>query len=299
MNGSWEPGKTATVKFTRRHAPGSSPFYCTEFCSALHLEMQGYVLVKPKGYKAKVGELMPKEVYTKADYDKQVAVNIATQGTIDGVVSYITGRDYKAFADGRGAIRGRRGAARLRRRDEDEGGGGGRGGQLSQRHAVGRPVVAVPGQGRGPRAPRQDQPGAGRRRTGQVGESRHEDLKMKWIVALSAGALALVFLSALPSGAEPAATGEEPAEEKAALDGATLYQTRTCIACHGPDAKTPILPVYPKLAGQNPDYMLQQMKDIKSGARSNGNTPAMRGVMHLVDEVEMVILSQYLAGLEP
>jgi nitrous-oxide reductase len=96
VNGSWEPGKTATVKFVADKA-GVFPFYCTEFCSALHLEMQGYVLVKPKGYKAKVGDLMPKEEYTKADYEKQVATNIATQKTIDGVVAYITGRDYKAY----------------------------------------------------------------------------------------------------------------------------------------------------------------------------------------------------------
>ena len=81
--------------------------------------------------------------------------------------------------------------------------------------------------------------------------------------------------------------------------GATLYAQRTCIACHGPDAKTPILPEYPKLAGQNPAYMLQQMKDIKSGARSNGNTAAMRGVMHLVTEDEMQVLAQYLSSLQP
>jgi nitrous-oxide reductase len=96
VNGSWEPGKTATVKFTADE-PGVFPFYCTEFCSALHLEMQGYVLVKPAGYKAVVGDLMPKEEYTKADYDKQVATNVATQKTIDGVVAYITGRNYKEY----------------------------------------------------------------------------------------------------------------------------------------------------------------------------------------------------------
>ena len=87
--------------------------------------------------------------------------------------------------------------------------------------------------------------------------------------------------------------------ETSTPDGAILYRERTCIACHGPDAKTPILPEYPKTAGQNAAYTFQQMKDIKSGARSNGNTAAMRGVMHLVTEDEMKVLADYLASLEP
>ena len=84
-----------------------------------------------------------------------------------------------------------------------------------------------------------------------------------------------------------------------APDGATLFKERTCIACHGADAKTPILPIYPKLAGQGAEYTLQQMKDIKSGARSNGDTAAMKGIMFLVNEEEMKILSEYLASLQP
>ena len=45
INLSLEPGKVETVEFkaTKR---GTFPFYCTEFCSALHLEMAGYLLVK-------------------------------------------------------------------------------------------------------------------------------------------------------------------------------------------------------------------------------------------------------------
>ncbi len=46
INLSLEPGKTETVSFVA-DAPGTYPFYCTEFCSALHLEMMGYFLVKP------------------------------------------------------------------------------------------------------------------------------------------------------------------------------------------------------------------------------------------------------------
>lgn len=46
FNLSIEPGETQTVEFTADKA-GVFPFYCTEFCSALHLEMAGYFLVKP------------------------------------------------------------------------------------------------------------------------------------------------------------------------------------------------------------------------------------------------------------
>jgi nitrous-oxide reductase len=44
---SLEPGKHENVSF-KADMPGVYPMYCTEFCSALHLEMAGYVLVKPK-----------------------------------------------------------------------------------------------------------------------------------------------------------------------------------------------------------------------------------------------------------
>jgi nitrous-oxide reductase len=47
LNISLEPGKHENITFVA-DMPGSFPFYCTEFCSALHLEMQGYLLVKPK-----------------------------------------------------------------------------------------------------------------------------------------------------------------------------------------------------------------------------------------------------------
>src|SRR6476619_5922059 len=42
------PGETQTLKF-KADKIGIFPFYCTDFCSALHQEMQGYLRVSPAG----------------------------------------------------------------------------------------------------------------------------------------------------------------------------------------------------------------------------------------------------------
>lgn len=43
---SIDPGETVTVRFVASK-PGAFSMYCTEFCSALHLEMQGWLMVEP------------------------------------------------------------------------------------------------------------------------------------------------------------------------------------------------------------------------------------------------------------
>ncbi len=84
-----------------------------------------------------------------------------------------------------------------------------------------------------------------------------------------------------------------------AEDGADLYKTKTCFTCHGADGKSPILAEYPKIAGQTAAYSLQQMKDIKSGARANSMSAAMKGIMHLVSDEEMKLLAEYMETMEP
>lgn len=96
VNLSVEPGKTTSATFTADRA-GVYPYYCTEFCSALHLEMQGYLLVQPKGYVAKAGKLSEGQKYTQADYKKQVKTNIETQAVINSVVGFITSHNYTDF----------------------------------------------------------------------------------------------------------------------------------------------------------------------------------------------------------
>jgi nitrous-oxide reductase len=48
------PGETRTLRWEPK-MPGVFPFYCTDFCSALHQEMQGYVRVSPAGSTVPLG----------------------------------------------------------------------------------------------------------------------------------------------------------------------------------------------------------------------------------------------------
>lgn len=56
------PGETQTLKWTADRV-GVVPFYCTDFCSALHQEMQGYMRVSPTGsttpLKFSIGDAAP------------------------------------------------------------------------------------------------------------------------------------------------------------------------------------------------------------------------------------------------
>ncbi len=81
------------------------------------------------------------------------------------------------------------------------------------------------------------------------------------------------------------------------LEGDALYKSKGCVACHGADAKTPIMPIYPKLAGQSKEYAITQMKDIKSGARNNGQTAVMKGIIASVSDAEMEAIAEWLASL--
>lgn len=83
-----------------------------------------------------------------------------------------------------------------------------------------------------------------------------------------------------------------------AQDGGALYKVRACHACHGEDAKTTVLPVYPKLAGQNASYLLEQMKAIRDGTRTNGLSAAMRPLMASVTDDEFKAIADWLATLK-
>jgi len=92
IHASLEPGETSTVKFTA-DMEGVFPYYCTEFCSALHLEMMGYMMVKDPNKKYVSAQKLKMKTMSKAElkaeYKKTVAVNDATDAVIQSVVAFL------------------------------------------------------------------------------------------------------------------------------------------------------------------------------------------------------------------
>ncbi len=103
------------------------------------------------------------------------------------------------------------------------------------------------------------------------------------------GALRTVILAAAASGFALGAAG--------ALADEALYNAKLCETCHGPEGRTPILPTYPKLAGQNSPYCQQQVKDIRDGVRTNGLAAAMKPLVRALTDDEITKLCDYLSAL--
>ncbi len=100
VHASVEPGKTASVSFTAEEE-GVYPYYCTEFCSALHLEMMGYLKIKDPNKKypdyaaTKVSKMTPEQL--KKEYEKIIATNKATDDVIQSVVKFLKDKEYDKY----------------------------------------------------------------------------------------------------------------------------------------------------------------------------------------------------------
>lgn len=83
-----------------------------------------------------------------------------------------------------------------------------------------------------------------------------------------------------------------------AADGKALYTQKLCQTCHGAEGKAPITPMYPKLNGQNSLYLLNQIKDIKSGKRGNGMSMVMKPMIAALSDADAKAISDYLAKVK-
>ena len=66
-------------------------------------------------------------------------------------------------------------------------------------------------------------------------------------------------------------------------------KSATCAACHGADGNSAV-PSFPKLAGQNRDYLYHALKDYKAGKRKN---PIMAGQVQTLSDADMLDLAKY------
>lgn len=67
-----------------------------------------------------------------------------------------------------------------------------------------------------------------------------------------------------------------------------------CAACHGPDGHA-VVPQTPNLAGQDDDYLAQQLKDFRSGARQN---ETMSVIAKPLSDMEIANLAAYFNSLK-
>lgn len=71
-------------------------------------------------------------------------------------------------------------------------------------------------------------------------------------------------------------------------------KTAMCGACHGA-AGISAVPIYPNLAGQKAAYLAKQLKDFKSGKRTD---PTMKGMVMALNEADIENIAAYYASLK-
>jgi len=67
-----------------------------------------------------------------------------------------------------------------------------------------------------------------------------------------------------------------------------------CVGCHQPNAAGATR--YPRLAGQRPAYVVQQLNGFKSGTRTNDRAHVMRSIAAKLGDEDMRAVAEYVAS---
>lgn len=70
-------------------------------------------------------------------------------------------------------------------------------------------------------------------------------------------------------------------------------KSTVCAGCHGADGNSGINPLWPKLAGQHPQYIEKQLKDFKADRRTN---PLMSSMAKPLSEQDIANLAAYFSS---
>ncbi len=70
----------------------------------------------------------------------------------------------------------------------------------------------------------------------------------------------------------------------------------TCRACHGAGGGAPIAPSYPKLNGQNKDYLVSSLKAYRDGQRAGGMAVVMTAQASQLSDADIEALAAYYSS---
>ena len=82
--------------------------------------------------------------------------------------------------------------------------------------------------------------------------------------------------------------------------GKALVEKGNCASCHGAGLNAPILPVYPKLAGQYSDYIYYALKAYKVGngnPQFGRNNAVMGSQVQNFSDADLQDMAAYIASL--
>jgi cytochrome c553 len=72
-----------------------------------------------------------------------------------------------------------------------------------------------------------------------------------------------------------------------------------CTSCHGANFSKPIMPEYPKIAGQHSDYLYVALRSYKTNDRPliGRGHPVMGGVAKQFSNADLKVLADYVGSL--
>lgn len=79
-------------------------------------------------------------------------------------------------------------------------------------------------------------------------------------------------------------------------DGIAAKQVPACASCHSLSGAG-LPPEFPRLAGAHPEYIAQQLRAFRSGARASNPNAMMRVVSNKLSDREIEAVAQYVASL--
>lgn len=79
--------------------------------------------------------------------------------------------------------------------------------------------------------------------------------------------------------------------------GNTESSIAACTGCHAPDGTGNPAAKFPRVAGQHAKYIAKQLRNFRSGVRSNDSGKMMRNITKRMTDAEIEAVSQYIAGL--